>query len=87
MSYSRGIAAETDLRPCSFLPLIFHIGDHAYIFAALLNGGSFVMGRKFDHAAIGRAAPPPFAKGASRAACRTAALHGPTSTAGTFIAR
>ena len=45
LSYSRGLAREGQLRICTFLPVIFHVGDHPFVFSALLAGGSVVLGR------------------------------------------
>jgi acyl-CoA synthetase (AMP-forming)/AMP-acid ligase II len=36
---------EDDLTVCSFLPLIYHVGD-AFIYSSLMAGGRFVMGRR-----------------------------------------
>ncbi|HZZ46572.1 MAG TPA: AMP-binding protein [Pseudonocardia sp.] len=46
LSYTRNLAHESDVRTCSFLPVIYHIGDHAHVLAAFLSGGSVVLGRK-----------------------------------------
>lgn len=48
LSYSRGVRFESDYRMCSFLPLIYHIGDQIFGLSALLAGGSLVIGRSFD---------------------------------------
>jgi acyl-coenzyme A synthetase/AMP-(fatty) acid ligase len=34
LSYSRSLPVESDLRICSFLPVIYHIGDRAYVLSA-----------------------------------------------------
>lgn len=44
-AYSRGLAFEADYRICTFLPVIYHIGDQLFPFSALLAGGSVVLGR------------------------------------------
>lgn len=48
LSYSRGVRLESDYRMCTFLPLIYHIGDQIFGFSPLLCGGSLVIGRGFD---------------------------------------
>lgn len=45
LSFSRGIEIESDYRMCSFLPLIYHIGDQIFAISALIAGGSLLMGR------------------------------------------
>jgi hypothetical protein len=40
VSLSRGLAHESDLRLCTFLPVIYHIGDEIFPFATLLAGGT-----------------------------------------------
>lgn len=52
LSYSRNLPHESDMKTCSFLPVIYHIGDHAYVLSAFLSGGSVVLGRKPNGAAI-----------------------------------
>ncbi|WP_420466121.1 AMP-binding protein [Panacagrimonas sp.] len=44
-AYSRGVPFESDYRICTFLPVIYHIGDHLFPLSALLAGGSVVLGR------------------------------------------
>lgn len=46
VTYSRGLEHESDLRHATFTPMVFHIGDHACIFPALLAGGTAIIGRK-----------------------------------------
>ena len=46
LSYTRGLQFETDFRTCTFLPVIYHVGDHASVLSSLLSGGSVVFGRK-----------------------------------------
>ncbi|MGO9958685.1 MAG: AMP-binding protein [Solirubrobacteraceae bacterium] len=46
LSYTRGLRFETDFRTCTFLPVIYHVGDHASVLSSLLCGGSVVFGRK-----------------------------------------
>ena len=54
MSYSRGLMLERDLRLCTFLPVIFHVGDQGMLLGPLMCGGSVVIGRRFDAPAIAR---------------------------------
>jgi acyl-CoA synthetase (AMP-forming)/AMP-acid ligase II len=46
LAYSRNLPREGDLRIGTFLPMIYHVGDHAYVLAAFLAGGSVVLGRR-----------------------------------------
>ncbi|MGE0487242.1 MAG: class I adenylate-forming enzyme family protein [Gammaproteobacteria bacterium] len=46
LTLSRGLEHESDIRHAAFTPMVFHIGDHACIFAPLIAGGSAVMGRR-----------------------------------------
>jgi acyl-coenzyme A synthetase/AMP-(fatty) acid ligase len=46
LTQTRGLDHESDIRHAAFTPMVFHIGDHACIFAPLMAGGSAVMGRK-----------------------------------------
>jgi acyl-CoA synthetase (AMP-forming)/AMP-acid ligase II len=55
LSHSRNLAHESDLKTCSFLPVIYHIGDHAYVLAAFLAGGSVVIGRRHSAPAMAAA--------------------------------
>jgi len=52
LRYSRGSRFEFDYRMCSFLPLIYHIGDQIFGLSALISGGSLVIGRSFDPARV-----------------------------------
>jgi acyl-CoA synthetase (AMP-forming)/AMP-acid ligase II len=45
LSYTRNLARECDVRIATFLPMIYHVGDHAYVLSAFLSGGSVVLGR------------------------------------------
>jgi acyl-CoA synthetase (AMP-forming)/AMP-acid ligase II len=54
LAYTRNLPREGDVRIATFLPVIYHIGDHAYVLAAFLSGGSVVLGRKPVPAAIAR---------------------------------
>lgn len=55
LTYTRGLNWEQDLRIATFLPIIYHVGDHAFVLSALLSGGSVVIGRVPDAAAMAAA--------------------------------
>lgn len=46
LSLTRGLHIESELRLCSFLPLIYHVADQAFGLVPLLAGGSLVIGRR-----------------------------------------
>ena len=46
VTITRGLDHEGDLRHATFTPMVFHIGDHACIFSALIVGGTAIVGRK-----------------------------------------
>jgi uncharacterized protein (TIGR03084 family) len=48
LSLTRGLRFEDDLVLCSFLPLVYHIGDHAFALATFASGGTLVVGRRPD---------------------------------------
>jgi acyl-CoA synthetase (AMP-forming)/AMP-acid ligase II len=52
LSLTRGLRHEADLRLATYLPVIYHIGDEIFPFATFLAGGSVLLGRRPDHAAI-----------------------------------
>ncbi len=47
LTLTRGIRCESDLRLCSFLPIVYHIGGQVFGLPALLSGGTLVIGRRF----------------------------------------
>jgi acyl-CoA synthetase (AMP-forming)/AMP-acid ligase II len=55
LTYTRGLNSEQDLRLATFLPVVYHVGDHAFVLSALLCGGSIVLGRVPDPAAMAAA--------------------------------
>ncbi len=55
LSYTRGLPRESDLRMCAFLPMIYHIGDHVFMLSTFLAGGSMVLGRRPQSAAVAAA--------------------------------
>ncbi|GAA4550786.1 class I adenylate-forming enzyme family protein [Pseudonocardia xishanensis] len=52
LSYTRGLDHESRLRMACFVPIVFHVGDAAYTMPALFTGGSIVLGRRHDVAAV-----------------------------------
>ncbi len=46
LTMTRGLDHESDIRHAAFTPMVYHIGDHACLFAPLMAGGSAVMGRR-----------------------------------------
>jgi acyl-CoA synthetase (AMP-forming)/AMP-acid ligase II len=53
LTLTRGVRSESELRLCSFLPLIYHIGGQIFSLPVLLSGGTIVIGRRpiADHVA------------------------------------
>lgn len=56
LSYTRGLPVESAIRMVTFLPVIFHVGDHAYVLAPFLAGGSVVLGRRHVPTSVAAAA-------------------------------
>jgi acyl-CoA synthetase (AMP-forming)/AMP-acid ligase II len=48
LSLTRGLRIEDELVLCSFLPLMYHVGDHPFAFGTLVTGGTLVLGRRPD---------------------------------------
>ena len=55
LSLTRGLRCEADLRLCSFLPMIYHIGGQVFGMPVLLSGGTLVLGRRPNADAITQA--------------------------------
>jgi acyl-CoA synthetase (AMP-forming)/AMP-acid ligase II len=55
LTLTRGLRHEGDLRLGTFLPMMYHIGHNIFALAAFACGGSIVMGRRPDPAAIAEA--------------------------------
>lgn len=55
LSLTRGVRLECDLVVATFLPIIYHVGDQPFTFSAFLSGGTLVIGRGPDPAAIAAA--------------------------------
>jgi acyl-CoA synthetase (AMP-forming)/AMP-acid ligase II len=46
LSLTRGLRHETDLRVCTFLPMIYHVGDALFTYSTFLAGGTLILGRR-----------------------------------------
>ncbi len=55
LSYSRGVARESDFITCTFTPMVYHIGDHAMVISNFMTGGRVILGRRMQPAAIATA--------------------------------
>lgn len=55
MSFTRGLAYETDLVVGSFLPIIYHCGHNSTVMPAIISGGTCVIGRRPDDVALAEA--------------------------------
>jgi acyl-CoA synthetase (AMP-forming)/AMP-acid ligase II len=55
LTLTRGLRIEDELCLCAFLPLVFHVADQIFSFPAFLSGGTLIMGRRPDAAAIAQA--------------------------------
>ncbi|MCL2583516.1 MAG: AMP-binding protein [Streptosporangiales bacterium] len=55
LTLTRGLHIECDLKVAAFLPIIYHIADQVFTIPAFLSGGTLVIGRRPDPAAIAEA--------------------------------
>ena len=55
MSYTRGLAYETDLVVGCFLPIVYHCGHNSTVMPAIISGGTVVIGRRPDDVALAEA--------------------------------
>ena len=53
-SLTRGLRIENDLRLCTYLPMLYHVGDQPFLYSTFLSAGTLVIGRRPDAAAITR---------------------------------
>ena len=53
-SLTRGLRIENDLRLCSYLPMLYHVGDQPFVYSVFLSAGTLLLGRRPDPAAIAR---------------------------------
>jgi acyl-CoA synthetase (AMP-forming)/AMP-acid ligase II len=50
-SLTRGLRIENELRVCTYLPMLYHVGDQPFLYSTLLSAGTLVIGRRPDAAA------------------------------------
>lgn len=55
LSLTRGLRFESDVKVATFLPMMYHVGHYVFALAAFVAGGSVVLGRRPDPAAIAQA--------------------------------
>ncbi|WZH50989.1 MAG: AMP-binding protein [Nocardioides alkalitolerans] len=55
LSLTRGLKFESDLKVATFLPMMYHVGHYVFALAAMVAGGSVVLGRRPDPASIAAA--------------------------------
>lgn len=55
LTLTRGQRFESDVRVATFLPMIYHVGHYVFLLASFVAGGSVVLGRRPDPAAVARA--------------------------------
>jgi acyl-CoA synthetase (AMP-forming)/AMP-acid ligase II len=55
LSLTRGLRVERDLKVCSFLPMIYHVGDQVFALSAFFSGGGLLLGRRPEPAAVAAA--------------------------------
>ncbi|MCF1592316.1 class I adenylate-forming enzyme family protein [Streptomyces muensis] len=53
-SLTRGLRIENDLRLCTYLPMLYHVGDQPFLYSTFLSAGTLLIGRRPDAAAIAR---------------------------------
>ncbi len=46
LSLTRGLRREHQLRLCSALPLVYHVGDHCFLFSVMTCGGTLILLRR-----------------------------------------
>jgi len=51
-SLTRGLRIENDLRLCTYLPMLYHVGDQPFLYSTFLSAGTLVIGRRPIAAAI-----------------------------------
>jgi acyl-CoA synthetase (AMP-forming)/AMP-acid ligase II len=51
-SLTRGLRIENDLRLCTYLPMLYHVGDQPFLYSTFLSAGTLVIGRRPNAAAI-----------------------------------
>ncbi|MGW4527332.1 AMP-binding protein [Amycolatopsis sp. NPDC004378] len=73
LSLTRGLRHEADLRVCTFLPMIYHVGDALFTYSTFFAGGTLVLGR--------RPAPGPVAGALARSGATAVWAGSPQFTA------
>jgi len=51
-SLTRGLQIENDLRLCTYLPMLYHVGDQPFLYSTFLSAGTLVIGRRPNAVAI-----------------------------------
>ncbi len=51
-SLTRGLRIENELRLCTYLPMLYHVGDQPFLYSTFLSAGTLLIGRRPDAAAI-----------------------------------
>ncbi len=51
-SLTRGLRIENELRLCTYLPMIYHVGDQCFVYSVFLSAGTLLLGRRPNPAAI-----------------------------------
>jgi acyl-CoA synthetase (AMP-forming)/AMP-acid ligase II len=51
-SLTRGLRIENELRLCTYLPMLYHVGDQPFLYSTFLSAGTLVLGRRPEAAAI-----------------------------------
>jgi acyl-CoA synthetase (AMP-forming)/AMP-acid ligase II len=54
LSLTRGLRIENELRLCTYLPMLYHVGDQPFLYSTFLSAGTLVIGRRPDADAITR---------------------------------
>lgn len=54
LSLTRGLRIENELRTCTYLPMLYHVGDQPFLYSTFLSAGTLVLGRRPDPEAIAR---------------------------------
>lgn len=55
LTFTRGLNDERQLTTLTPLPVVFHVGDHAFVLPSLMCGGTAVLGRRPEPVAIATA--------------------------------
>src|ERR1700761_681677 len=54
LSLTRGLRYEHELRLCTYLPMLYHVGDQPFLYSTFLSAGTLVIGRRPDAEKITR---------------------------------